>query len=190
MLYHVLILLRLGVGAVIPEGNSQGLSRETARLKGKLAGSKRPREYDDVGPSQSTSHDEEESRAISIKTKARVDPFDVVHGRKKKKHQTTAMPDAQLAFSVLTMEQAKDDSSEEVEDISAMLNDPTQLDISPVKTKKKHELRTPSASDGSSNATVVTQKLEGPRPDGSATGDQSSVGLITPGMFAIVCPSP
>jgi hypothetical protein len=189
MLCHVLILPRLGVGAVIPEGHSQGLSRETARLKGKLAGSKRPREQDDVGPSQPTSHDEDESRAISIKTKARVDPFDVVHGRKKKKHQTTAMPDAQLAFSVLTMEQTKGDSSEEVEDISAMLNDPTQLDISPVKTKKKHKLRTPGASEGSSDKTIVTQKPEGPKPDGSATGDQSSVSLITPGMFAIIYPS-
>lgn len=190
MLYHVLILPRLGVGAVIPEGHSQGLSRETARLKGKLAGSKRPREQDDVGPSQPTLHDEDESRAISIKTKARVDPFDVVHGRKKKKHQTTAMSDAQLAFSVLTTEQTKDDgSSEEVENISTMLNDPTQLDISPVKTKKKHKLRTPGASEGSSNTTIVTQKPEGPKPDGSATGDQSSVGLITPGMFARLYPS-
>lgn len=186
MLYHVLILPRLGVGAVIPEGHSQGLSRETARLKGKLAGSKRPREQDDVGPSQPILHEEDESRAISIKMKARVDPFDVVHGKKKKKHQTTAMPDAQLAFSVPTIEQTKDDSSEEVEDISAMLNDPTQLDVSPVKTKKRRNSRTPGASEGPSDTTIVTHKPEGFKLDGSATGDQSSVALTIPSMFAMV----
>lgn len=187
MLYHVLILPRLGVGAVIPEGHSQGLSRETARLKGKLTGSKRPQEQDDVGPSQPILHDEDESRAISIKRKARVDPFDVVHGRKKKKRQTTAMPNAQLPFSVLTMEQAESDSSEEVEDVSAMLNDPTL--VSPVKTKKKHKMQIPDGSECSSNTTHVKHEPEDPKPDDSATADQSSVAWMTPGIFAIVYPS-
>lgn len=169
---------RLGVGAVVPEGHSQGLSRETARLKGKLAGSKRPREQEEIGPSQLTLHDEDESRAISIKKKARVDPFDVVHGKKKKKHEATATPNAQLPFPVPEIEQTKGESSEEVEDVSTMLNDPTQLDVSPVKTKKKPKMRTSGASEDKSN---VTHKLEDPKPDVSATGDQSSVACITSG---------
>jgi len=75
---------RLGVGAAIPEG-AQSMTRETARLKGKLAGSKRPLEEGHL--SKSSSDDEGESRAVAIKKKARPDPFDVIHGKRRKKKQ-------------------------------------------------------------------------------------------------------
>ncbi|KAH9482755.1 hypothetical protein JR316_0004855 [Psilocybe cubensis] len=74
---------RLGVGAAIPEG-MQSQTREVARLKGKLT-SKRPREEVDAVPSSVASDDEDESKVIAVKKKARFDPFDVVHGKKKKK---------------------------------------------------------------------------------------------------------
>jgi hypothetical protein len=188
MLYHVLIFLpRLGVGATIPEGYSQGLSRETARLKGKLAGSKRPREQDDVGPSQPILDDENESRTSSVKKKERGDPFDVVHGRKKNKQQAVAVSTSQLALPVPVMDQTKDDSSEEVEDINAMLNDPSQLDVSPVKNYKT---QIPAEGDGSPDAMKTAQV---PKSDGSqqerqtlATGDQISEVRKHSGMFTMV----
>ena len=191
-LYHVLIFLpRLGVGAAIPEGHSQGLARETVRLKGKLAGSKRPREQDDVGRFPPVLDDEDESRASSVKKKERSDPFDVVHG-KKKKQQAVAVSTAQLAPPVLIVDQTKDDSSEEVEDINAMLNDPTQLDVSPVKTKIPLNTEAPAEGEGFSDA-KVTPTAQVPKSNGSqqgrrtlATGDQHSVARKHPGMFAMI----
>ncbi|KAF9568929.1 hypothetical protein CPC08DRAFT_702048 [Agrocybe pediades] len=84
---------RLGVGAVIPEGGQSSMSRETARLKGKLAGKKRYREEEDV-PAVKTvaSDDEADSRVSAIKKKARPDPFNVVHGKKKKKAKDITTP--------------------------------------------------------------------------------------------------
>lgn len=78
---------RLGVGASVPEGYNSA-SRETARLKGKLAGTKHSRDEDDdnFGPQQ-PSDTEGESRAIAIKKKPKHDPFDVVHGKRKKKEK-------------------------------------------------------------------------------------------------------
>jgi hypothetical protein len=76
---------RLGVGASISEGYNS-TSRETTRLKGKLAGTKHSREEDeDVATQQQEASDtEKESRAIAIKAKPKHDPFDVVHGKKRK----------------------------------------------------------------------------------------------------------
>jgi len=67
---------RLGVGAAVPESTSL-LSRDSARLKSKLAasaGKKRARE-EDVSAATLPSDDEEESRTSVIKKKAKVDPF-------------------------------------------------------------------------------------------------------------------
>ena len=74
----------MGVGASIPEGYNSA-SRETTRLKGKLAGTKHSRDEDEDNATQQASDSEGESRAIAIKTKPKYDPFDVVHGKKKKK---------------------------------------------------------------------------------------------------------
>ena len=95
------------------------------------------------------------------------------------------MPKAQLAFAVLAMEETKEDSSEEVEDVIAMLSDPTQLNISPAKTKKENKLQIPGASEASSDTMNGTHK-PGTKPDGFATGDQPSLAWITPGTFATV----
>ncbi|KAF8969469.1 hypothetical protein BDZ97DRAFT_1915420 [Flammula alnicola] len=148
---------RLGVGASIPEGH-QSTSREAARLKGKLAGSKRSREEDEVASSKQASDEEGESRAVAIKKKARPDPFDVVHGKKKKKQKTaeeTIEPQAQ----------SKDDSSGEVEDI--LLNatkspKPNGLDTesTPVKSKKKRKKAAQLANGVPPDTTDVPQGSE------------------------------
>jgi len=112
---------------------------------------------------------------VLSRKKGRVDPFDVVHGRKKR--QTVAVSTSQLALSVPVVDQTKDDSSEEVEDINAMLKDPSQLDVSPVKSQNA---QTPAMGEDSSDATKVpTSQI--PKSDGSqqgrrtlATGDQLS----------------
>jgi len=88
---------RLGVGASILEGH-KNTSREAARLKGKLSGSKRPYENGSdaaMADKHVSDDDEGESRAGSIKKKARPDPFDAPHGlkrKKKKKHHEIDKP--------------------------------------------------------------------------------------------------
>ena len=99
------------------------------------------------------------------------------------------MPNAQLAFPVLAVGEMEGDSSEEVEDVIAMLNDPTQLNISPAMTKNKPKLRIPGASEASSDTINGTHK-PGAMPDGFATGDQLSLAWKTPGRFATVFHSP
>lgn len=67
------------------------MSREAARLKGKLFG-KHLREGEDENALASAKRtldddDEDESRAGAIKKKPKSDPFDITHrGKKKKKH--------------------------------------------------------------------------------------------------------
>lgn len=89
---------RLGVGASILEGH-KNTSREAARLKGKLSGSKRPHENDSdtaMGDKRVSDDDEGESRAGSIKKKARPDPFDgLLNVKKKKKHHEIDKPPQQ-----------------------------------------------------------------------------------------------
>lgn len=72
------IINRLGVGALIPEGH-QNISREAARLKGKLTGTgKRLRESEDVSapPRHTEDNDDEgESRAGAIKKKQKPQLF-------------------------------------------------------------------------------------------------------------------
>ncbi|KAF8812267.1 hypothetical protein BYT27DRAFT_7220934 [Phlegmacium glaucopus] len=84
---------RLGVGASIPEGYNS-TTRETARLKGKLAVTKRSREHDDAMAQRQPSDSEGESRANSIKKRPKYDPFDIVHGKKKKKDKDIDHEDA------------------------------------------------------------------------------------------------
>ena len=153
-------MTRLGVGATIPEGH-QSISRETARLKGKLTGSKRARE-EEVSPAKQAFDEEGESRAAAIKKKARSDPFDVVHGKKKKKHRVADPAVSESKFSTPAGKQSREDSSGEVEDIllntvvSPAVNDAQPLDSTPIRNKKKRKegTRTPSQPNGPSTHTV------------------------------------
>jgi hypothetical protein len=86
------LLVRLGVGASIPEAVAGTSRQETARLRGRLVGSKRGREAEDVHAksAQAMSDDEEdegESRASAIKKKTRVDPFASTRKSKNKTKQ-------------------------------------------------------------------------------------------------------
>ncbi|KJA29841.1 hypothetical protein HYPSUDRAFT_196171 [Hypholoma sublateritium FD-334 SS-4] len=149
---------RLGVGAAIPEGH-QSLSRETARLKGKLAGSKRERE-EEVAAAKQAFDEEGESRAVAIKKKARPDPFDVVHGKKKKKQRIADPVAFKPVLSTPAGRQYKGDSSSEVEDIllntlaSPMVNGVNSLTSTPNKSKKKKK-----------KVAQTTSQLSGPLVD-------------------------
>ncbi|PPR04064.1 hypothetical protein CVT24_010639 [Panaeolus cyanescens] len=82
---------RLGVGAAIPS-ESQSMARETARLKGRLTGSKRIHDGESSSAKRKSPVDEEddrESRSSAIQKKQRVDPFAGTHGKKKKKQTPT-----------------------------------------------------------------------------------------------------
>lgn len=81
--------LRLGVGASIPEENN--MSREEARLKGRLrAKMKTKRSFDEVDKRKSASDDEEESKAGVIKKKTKFDPFASMSRSNKKSRATPA----------------------------------------------------------------------------------------------------
>lgn len=75
------------MGAPIPE--TQGFSRETARLKGRLTekGTKRSRDDEEVVKRGKAESNDEESRAGAIKKKVRLDPFGDDNGKKKRKKQ-------------------------------------------------------------------------------------------------------
>jgi hypothetical protein len=80
---------RLGVGASVSEGH-QNMSREKARLRGKLVDSNHRHEEGSLMTAMpAKDEDEDESRAGAIKKKARPDPFDISHGKKKKKRLET-----------------------------------------------------------------------------------------------------
>ena len=135
-------MARLGVGASIPEGYNSA-SRETARLKGKLAGKKHSREEEDDIASQQAS-DTGESRAIAIKTKPKYDPFDVVHGKKKKKEKDNEHEDVNpqqiSANSNVSQLQATISPKEMV----SQCNDgprPNSPTLSPSKKKKRKKLK-------------------------------------------------
>ncbi|CAA7260024.1 unnamed protein product [Cyclocybe aegerita] len=128
---------RLGVGASIPEGH-QSISRETARLKGKLVGSKRPREEDGVTAPKAEYDDEHESRATAIKKKHRLDPFDVVHGKKKNKAPPSSPP--ALSPQVGPSQSPKQANfGQKADEPTAGLNSFSPLDASPKKKKKKRK---------------------------------------------------
>ena len=97
------------------------MSRE-ARLKGKLTGpSKRLRESEGEAsaPTRCTSddEDEDESRAGAIKKKQNLDPFDVPHGKKKKKkhhakNDVSEQGKPVLSVVQLSSQNAQDDARE------------------------------------------------------------------------------
>lgn len=96
--------------------------------------------------------EEGESRAVAIKKKARPDPFDVVHGRKKKKQRVADPVTSESNLSTTARRQSKEDSSGEVEDIllntvaSPTANGANSLTSTPIKKKKKEKkvVQTPS----------------------------------------------
>lgn len=88
---------RLGVGVNVPDAAGPS-GRETAQLKNKLTGKKRPRDVDadshdatvngtTKGSKKDDESDEEESRASAIRKKAKVDPFEKKAKKKKGKGQ-------------------------------------------------------------------------------------------------------
>lgn len=97
-----LVQNRLGVGAAIPESTSL-LSRDSARLKGKLTstGKKRAREEGDVHAAPLPSDDEEESKASVIKKKAKVDPFAPKLKSKKRVHEAPKPLNEHTSFQKL-----------------------------------------------------------------------------------------
>lgn len=138
------------------------MSRETARLKGKLAGTKRPREEEASTsklPSNYDDDDEGESKAHAIKKKAKVDPFDVVHGKKKKK-QKHSTQDPLTPVKTSTPAPLDEDSSGEVADLllqsptKSIVNDVASTTSSPKKAKKKKKKLHKDKSD-KSNASAL-----------------------------------
>lgn len=79
---------RLGVGAPIPASTSL-LAVEGVKLRNKLAGKKRQRDSEDADPSTAVHEEdsEDEGRGRAIKKKAKVDPFEAGHGKKKKQQR-------------------------------------------------------------------------------------------------------
>lgn len=120
------------MGAAILEG-MQIQTRETARLRGKLTGSKRSREEVDVGPLKTASDDESESKAVAIKKKARFDPFDVLHGKKKQNKDT----ETTIVKPDLSVPPRNDLAIESSDEIERILNSADKTDVSPPKSRKK-----------------------------------------------------
>jgi len=134
---------RLGVGAPIPASTGT-LGYESVKLKNKLTGRKRQRE--DEGPLNDTgepSEDEEESRAVAIKKKTKLDPFAKGKGKKK----NAAADSSELAVSVqnsVTEGQPNatelgDKAGEQAEKVPAeeSHSHPPSPSASPKKRKKK-----------------------------------------------------
>lgn len=146
------------MGAAIPEG-MQSQTREVARLKGKLT-VKRPREEVEVGSSKAASDDEGESRVIAIKKKARFDPFDVVHGKKKKQNKnaetTNVKPDTPAP-------PRRDHLSESSDEVDSKLSGSDKMDVSPSKAKKKR-----------SKASITTDVADAARQNTPPKVDASS----------------
>lgn len=89
MAFRILMLFRLGVGAAIP-ASASALSRDSMRLKHKLApdnGKKRMRDEDNASAAESDDEDESRGRAITKKVKR--DPFgdNSLNKKKKKRRQ-------------------------------------------------------------------------------------------------------
>ncbi|KAJ7240341.1 hypothetical protein B0H12DRAFT_1237366 [Mycena haematopus] len=100
---------RLGVGAPIPE-TAASSSRDTERLKSHLSGkrAKRTRGDDDNELDSTQLSDAEDSRGASIKKKARIDPFEVSHKKKKAKEalKPALVPHQKIAVKEIPTEDA------------------------------------------------------------------------------------
>ena len=133
-------ITRLGVGASIPEGYNSA-TRETARLKGKLAGTKHSRDDDDIAHQQ-PSDTEGERRAIAIKKKPKYDPFDVEHGKKKKKEKDIDHEDASPQLITASPNVAQLQATTSPKEASNQRfdgYDPNSLTLSLSKKKKKRK---------------------------------------------------
>ena len=132
------IIYRLGVGASIPEGH-QNTSREAARLKGKLIG-KRLRE--DEGRATSApprrsgeAEEEDESRASAIKKKQKPDPFDIRHGKKKKKKHYTTNGEGKPELPVVHF--SSENALDDVEKANGSLHGPLSPTQRPKQVKQQ-----------------------------------------------------
>ena len=142
------------------------MTRETARLKGKLAGRKRPLE--ESYQSKSASDEEGESRATAIKKKARQDPFDVTHGKKRKKDKLKESErSSQPAVPSRPFDESKLDSSDEIEGLLKATDGPDEQS-SPIKKNLASAKPTPERKDFS----IVELKAISPSPS-DETGSKS-----------------
>lgn len=170
----IFFFARLGVGATVPAGHHASMSRETARLKGKLAGTKRPREQDasTLKLPPDNDDDEDESKSHAIKKKTKMDPFDVVHGKKKKKqkHSTQELPTPPKRATPALPDE---DSSGEVADIllqsptKSIANDAASSTSSPKKSKKKRRKGSKDRTD-KSNASLASDSERNPEEEGTS----------------------
>lgn len=153
---------RLGVGAPIPD--TQAGSREIARLRGQLAGKKRGRDGDVDHSSPQGSDVEEESRTGAIKHKIREDPFDVVHGKKKKK--TNGKVNGVMTPSpapVVTLESSQPETEETIPNqANEIAGEPEPIhDVTPPKSgAKKPQHSTPQ--EGGFNLEMISSSTTPP----------------------------
>lgn len=149
---------RLGVGAPIPD--TQAGSREIARLRGQLAGKKRGRDEDVDHTKPQGSDVEEESRTGTIKRKIREDPFDVVHGKKKKK--TNGKANGVLTPSpalVVTIESSQPETEETISNqANGIAGEPINVPSPKSGAKPQHS----SPKEGGFNLRVISSSTTPP----------------------------
>ncbi|TCD69844.1 hypothetical protein EIP91_005921 [Steccherinum ochraceum] len=131
------VMTSLGVGAPVPASTGT-LAVGGAKLKSKLVGKKRGRDGED-GLAESgakDSEDENESRGRAIKKKAKVDPFEGTHGKKKKKRHAEE-PKGVDAPAVTTVSA---NSVEEDEQEREQATKDTPVIVSPAPSLLEHAL--------------------------------------------------
>jgi len=114
------------------------MTRETARLKGKLTGSKRTREEEDVAPPKPFSDDEEESKVGAIKKKPRPDPFDAISGKKTKKEKNLSTEERPSLPATSVSSSSNDVRPVKVEE-EPLTNGIALAESTPSKRKKKRK---------------------------------------------------
>ena len=130
-------LRRLGVGASVPE-TVHSVTREAARLRGKLVGGKRQRGEDTAEPSSKPETDDDddgESRVKAIRKKVKLDPFAATHGKKK----STGL---NIALQKKAVDQPPMPSS-----VHSIVSNNDETDSPSKKRKKKKKLRDDEAVD-------------------------------------------
>jgi len=152
------------------------MTRETARLKGKLLGKRRFREGEehDASPSKTGEHsdDEGESRAGAIKKKARPDIFSNDYGKKKKNKEGSTLP---FHLGQKVPSSGKNSAVES----SDIIEDPVPMDRSLTKPSKTGTL--PTANEqavGNIEATQVSSALQ--TISTGTTGNTRTVAESTP----------
>ena len=106
------------------------VTREAARLKGKLVGAKRQRGEEPAEPSKAVSDDDDdgESRGKAIRKKVKLDPFAARHGKK-----STGLP---VVHPVVAQKQTVDHPP--MPSTNSIVNDESQSPSKKKKKKKKH----------------------------------------------------